>query len=566
MVSEQDLALAQSAFDVRKAFREGKLQVQPDDAIYFAELMAAQESMTGVIDISAFSPGTKSFVQASGMALRQHRMMMAAPAAVMSPAEGQAELFRLFGLMFTALTGTGPAAVTGDEDIQQRMIWRFKHEAPSLATNFNDIAKQLEDFYTGHATNLFTQAKALGGLKLVTGGQRAFGQSALRGARITALYADTQLIPDPIFPFLGGNLHLNAMHLQLAIALYNILQLAPLVEAKLPVPPVFLFPSFETQLEENDIATKAGFSALALQLVTPVCNGTITSLEELFEYARMQEDEFLAAVMAEHLFVPPGSDPTEQLSGKEAVARYLEQLKGVRDEKVLEQLRRAPPGALVLNGILERLRPQYHLYENSDELDAQPLLSQAVHWHYYEKCAQASAKDLVRKQILSEQSFQTLRALQDDSLDWLASVPVDGLVELYANQEHKWFRKELKEYTTQITSAGAADLSKVVREVNHGLSELMLREQKAMKDIEAKYEPKKWGVYAGGAAGVATAAAAYMLPSLAPMLGVTAPAIVAATSAVGVAVGVAKERAGEASEKRRARKSLLGVLATVRPK
>lgn len=71
----------------------------------------------------------------------------------------------------------------------------------------------------------------------MTGGQRTFGPSALNAVRITGLYADTQLIPDPIYPFVGSNLSLNAVHLQLAIQLFYVLRLRPLVEAELPVPP-----------------------------------------------------------------------------------------------------------------------------------------------------------------------------------------------------------------------------------------------------------------------------------------------------------------------------------------
>lgn len=76
------------------------------------------------------------------------------------------------------------------------------------------------------------------------------------------LYVDTQLIADPIYPFLEGELHLNALHLQLMVALRNVLQLKPLVDARLPVPPVLIFPSFEKLIEANDVQTPAGINEL----------------------------------------------------------------------------------------------------------------------------------------------------------------------------------------------------------------------------------------------------------------------------------------------------------------
>src|SRR3546814_7545450 len=122
---------------------------------------------------------------------------------------------------------------------------------------------------------MFQYAKKLGGMRLVTGGQRTFGPSALNAVRITGLYADTQLIPDPIYPFLSGDLHLNASPLQLAINLFHILQLRPLMNLELPVHPVFVFPSFEEALEEHDGYNMHGIEQLSLRMIGPLCDGTI---------------------------------------------------------------------------------------------------------------------------------------------------------------------------------------------------------------------------------------------------------------------------------------------------
>lgn len=480
--------------------------------------------------------------------------------------DSQVELFRLFGALFTALIGTGVASISEVDEIFSRYETRYKDEYESLALEFNAAAGELEDFYRNNAAVLYGHARALGGVKLVTGGQRTFGPSALDAVRITGLYADTQLIPDPIYPYVTGDMRLNALHFQMAQALFYVLQLRPLVDARLPVPPLFIFPSFELELEAGDAITLQGISELALRIIAPVCDGTFASLEELMDYAYKHEDRFVNSIMAERLFVPQGSSPTERMTGSEALKRYFSSLEGVRDAKLVSQMRKLPSGVLILNGVIERLGPQYHLYENGAELNAQPLLSQAVHWHYYEKCALSSAETLVKQQILSEQSFQTLRALQDDSVRWLATIPVEGLVELTRNQEQKVFRKELKEYTSQLASAGPAELNQVVCEVNHALADLFQRQEKVMRDIESKYAPKKWGVYVGGALTAGAAASAIMLPALAPVLGITVPAIALAAGAVGAAIGYGKEKAGEMVERQTAKKSLLGILAIARPR
>jgi len=84
-----------------------------------------------------------------------------------------------------------------------------------------------------------------------------------------------------------------------------------------------------------------------------------------------------------------------------------------------------------------------------------------------------------------------------------------------------------------------------------------------MGDIERKYAPKKMAAYLGGGSGLAVAATAFILPSLAPLLGVAVP--IAAAVGVGI-LGFGKEKIGEVVEKRQAERSMLGVLATVRPR
>src|SRR3546814_8674409 len=122
-------------------------------------------------------------------------------------------------------------------------------------------------------------------------------------------------------------------------------------------------------------------------------------------------------------------------------------------------------------------------------------------------------------------------SVQDDSLSWLANIPVQTLGELIANNEHRWFREELNGYTTQLASSGVIDTNTMVREINHGLASLVQRQQRAMADIERKYAPKKMAAYFGAGSGLAMAATVLFLPALSPLLGIAVPAA-AATAAI----------------------------------
>lgn len=563
---EIDASTAERLLATWRALREGKMKVAPQFRDLAEEFLAAPLTTVGLVDTSRLSERALSFGRTSGMALGFMAQREPEPPSPSSlpMAEAQPELFRLFAQLFAALTGRAVALVASEQEIKDRMLWRLEHEPGAMAEATNAASDELAEFYKANAVKLFQYAKTLGGMRLVTGGQRAFGPSALNAVRITGLYADTQLLPDPVYPFLSADLHLNAKHLQLAHALFYVLQLRPLVDAGLPVPPVFVFPSFEEGLEEHDAHTKHGMEQLAVRMVAPLCDGAISSVGELFEYANEHGEPFAQALLASGLFIPPGAQPDQRLGVAEAAKAYIAALEGVRSEEMLARMKMLPTGVLLLNGVLERLRPHYHLLENATELGAQPLLSQRAHWHYFEKCAQANAEDLRRKSVLSEQAFQTLRAVQDDSLSWLATIPVQTLTELIANNEHRWLREELNKYTAQLAGGAAIDTNDMVREVTFGLASLVQRQQKAMSDIEHKYAPKKMAAYLGGGSGLAVAAAAALLPSLSPLLGVAIPVAAAAAAVGGGVLGFGKEKIGELVEKRQAERSMLGVLATVR--
>lgn len=563
---EFDADHAQRLLTAWRTLKAGKMAVAPHLEMQAAEFMAAPLLLSGLVDTSGLSDDAILFGHMAGLGVSSFESQSERASTEPMPArDAQVELFRLFAQLFGALTGRDVRLVSGENEIRERMMWSIAHDDADMALRVNAAAEELGAFYAANAHVAFKYAKTLGGMRLVTGGQRAFGPSALAGVRITGLYADTQLIPDPVHPFFTSDLRLNAMHLQLAHALFYILQLRPLVEPEFPVPPVFVFPSFEQPLQANDVRTMHGIEQLTLRLIGPLCDGTVASLDDLFDYANKREDTFVQAVLENRLFVPPGGDPNRFLQPGYAVQEYIAQLEGIRSNEALNLLKKQPSGVVILNGVLERLSPQYHLIENANELGAQPLLSQATHWHYFEKCAAANAADLRRREVLSEQAFQTIRAVQDDSLSWLANIPVDGLRELIANNEHRWLREELNKYTSQLAGAGEINTSEMVREVSHGLASLVQRQQKAMNDIEKKYEPKKWAAYLGGGAGLAVAGAA-MLPILSPVLGVAIPAVAAAAALGGCALGFGKEKIGELTEKRQAQQSMIGMLATARSK
>lgn len=553
--------------NTRSALEHGQFHAPPGTP-GLEDLLGAPLTPLGLVDISKLSQAGISFGRATGLAVEamgsfsQKQEEATAP---MAPEDTQCELFHHFERLFAALTGVAVEHIGKFEEMQSRLIARFRDEHKALARSFNSAQDELVAFYTAHGTEMFSYAKGLGGMKAVAGGQRQFTESGLEATRISGLYTDTQLIPDPVYPFFASDLPLNAKLLQLAHVLYYLLQLKPLVDARLPVPVVVVFPSFEEPLEKSDAFTKAGIEALLLQVVAPVCDGSITAVSELVEYAAKYPDKYLPAVMAKQLFVPAGHEAYDFHNASDALRAHIAGIEGRQSQKIVDEFKKMPAGVAVTGAILDRLRPQYHLLENANELGAQPLMALPVHWHYFGLCAKASAQEMVNMKVLSEESFLTLQALQDDNVSWLANIPIEGLVEIRRNLEVETFRQELKKYTSQLAAAGPLEINDVVKEVNHGLASLVQRHAKAMDEVKANYWPKIVGVGAGAVLGALGIGSLAFLPALAGMAGVAVSAGAVGGALGGGALSGVKEIASAKAEQRHlSRHSLIGMLATAR--
>ncbi len=559
MDREQLIDLTQCFVQLREAIRGDRFHARSQDAGAIQEILGIRLSPGELLVPEKISREALTLIRLGGMAVTAFQRDAAkSMQQQIDIADGQVALFSLFEKAFRAFVGCSYQKVSSDMEIKSRVLDRVKRNPNKFGEKFNAAASELSDFYRRHGSAIYGHAKILGGLKLVLGGQRSFGPSALAGVQKMGLYVDTQLIADPIHPFLEGDLHLNALHLQLMFALRNVLQLKPLVDARLPVPPVLVFPSFEKLLEANDVKTQAGISELIVKVVAPHLTGVPTTLEELMRYAGDHSDEVIARLLIEQLFIPPGVSPRTVLTPQEAVDRYLSELAGVRDADMLRKMRTLKPGVLALLCATDRLHPQYHLIENSGELNAQPMLTQPVHWHFFEKCAQASALEMHRADVLSAQAFNTVRALQNDGLSWLSNIPVPMLAELLKNQENAAFREELAKHTAILTAAGVDDVERVMPAVMHGISSMVQKHQKTIAEIEARYAPKYASQGIFGAAATALGFAAQFFPAIG-IFGVAAPAV----TALGAGVAYGKDKLLELSEKKKARHSLLGVLATI---
>jgi hypothetical protein len=250
--------------------------------------------------------------------------------------------------------------------------------------------------------------------------------------------------------------------------------------------------------------------------------------------------------------VAEASDP------KRMTRAYLQGLQGRREPGYLTKLHAEPAGVIGAILLSERLSRQFHLFDNARSFAAQPMVTNAAQWHYYELAAGAEVEELVRQSIMSPSAFTTLRSIQDPNLKWLGDIPAELIAELLQRGENREFRERLQSFAQQLHSVSPQDLEGTTKEVMFGINALIAEHQQEIVDIQRRYAPK----YKNALLVAGIVSAATFLPALAPLLGAAVPLLASG----GVAASYVKDKLQERADRRQARSSLLGVLAAAAPK
>lgn len=463
----------------------------------------------------------------------------------------QRELFGLFDEFFRTVTGTSAQTFATAETFGQVIRTR----ADELGHGFSLASRKFHDRVKAHYTSArshFADPASFGGLKLVVGGGSRFYGTQFDAVRKVALYADTVLIPDPILPWLEEDRDEEKFaRVELLRTMMWLLRLKPLVDADLPHPPVLVFPSFERSLDRDDKATQELEEDFVTRFFSTFCDRAFDSLGELNEYAITNEVEFLARVDRGQLFVPSGGESPSATAG--GLEDHLSDLSESRTEAHIAQLRALPRGQLALVAVLERLIPQFHLLENAEELRAQPMLCFDSHWHYFAKVSEALGDQLISANALKPETAAAARGIVDDSHFWLGNVPVEALVELRRNGENEEFRRRIDSALTRLHDANLDNLDAVTAEITHELRTLIAQHQRDIAAIEDKYRSK----HLTSAIGSWATVAGLLLPALGPFLGSPAAPLVLGGKYV-------YDKLSETGERKRAARSLMGVLASAR--
>lgn len=407
---------------------------------------------------------------------------------------------------------------------------------------------ELHKYYSKDMRKSFNLAKKLGGVKLVLGGTSRFNLSHFNSVRKMLLYADTIFIPDPVLPWIEIDRREERFRDMLFLeTIFTLLHLKPLVTANLTYPAILVFQSWEKLLELKDEQTRLGIEALALNFISYYTGEYFESPEELMRYLKENEADFLTKIESKNLFIAPGQETGNNIAN--AILIYKNSIKEKRSSEFTKAIEKMSDAELGWLGIKERLAPQFHLLENSEELQCQPMLCLDVHWHYYTLCSQIYEDKLRSINLLKPETVSTIRSLNDPRFKWLGNIPINELVELRKSNENEDFRRKLSEHTNQLYEAGLNNLDKIANEVSRAISSLLAEHQNKIQQIEEEYNKKHIDTLKT----TLLTAPALFVPTLAPFTGILQPLAIAGKYGL--------DKIQEIKDKKKAAKSLTGVLA-----
>lgn len=392
-----------------------------------------------------------------------------------------------------------------------------KRNVASLSDSSNpyiDFIDKLNSLYSESGTDVYRFAQELNACKLVLGGSSRFYGSHLNATKSSLLFADTVLIPDPILPYLERERNEERFqYIPILEAIFFILQLRTLNSFQFDILPFIIFPSWEKSLESNDKYTQLQTKQLITDIFSHYVDDGIQVLEDIYKFSQSHQDVFFRKVEENKLFIAPGRKSGDKL--QTSIKHYKKEMQEMRSKEWCSEYLNIPEAGLVINAICERVVPQYHLLENSVELNSNPLLCVDSQAHYYQLVSSMKNSFITEMNNEDRKTNAIVKALMSPRMSFLANIPYNQMITIRQSNENVLFRKELRGLVNSLPSTNMEDLSAVAGEVCAYIEALVSQHRKEIEGIRSKYKTKH--IYTAGI-GYASLAVT-MSPILAPLAG-----------------------------------------------
>lgn len=459
------------------------------------------------------------------------------------------EIFNIFELLFVEAFGVSPQKFSSIDKFGSKIREVAKDKVNNIKKSLEKYLPEIYNFYDHKANKIFKLLKTSGGLKYVLGGGSHFLPTHFRAVKSMSLYADTILIPDPVFPWIETDRKEERFrHVKILEQIFMLLHLKPIIDANLPYPAVSIFPSLEKTREKSDPVTKEGIDGLVKNFFSFYLQIPFQNCEEIISYLKKYPKEFLERVNSKNLFIAPGS---ANESIKETVKNYREYINKWRSIEYQKNCSNLSDAELVWLGINERIAPQFHWWENSNELKAHPLSCIEQQWYYHQLTSEMLSGMVNSNNLKKLNPIDNFVQLNNKRFEWLGNLTIDELVRLREEGENEEFRSEIKKALDHLNASTVVEVDDVAIEIAKTISNLIFKHQRTIKEINKRYFKK----YGQTILFAATGSAACFIPVLAPgALTATAIGTVSVTSAK-----LVWDIIGHADSLKKASKSLMGV-------
>lgn len=497
---QRRLSLLINKFEEGKIFFSKDLLKKEDVNKLMEQLSSLKKEPDGSVDISSATPLVRSFARMfynleKNLKFRddnetdENTCQPEDSLTIENIINVQREYFDLLEEFFKEATGATAEKFLNIKESFHEGIQRRKNDKfiKRFHNALNDYVPKIGEFHSIKSDVLLNAHKLVGGLKCVIGGSSRFPETAFDSFRKFALYADTIFIPDPILPWIEvdrqGEKFRNIYFLQSCLYL---LKLKPLIDVDLPYPAVIVFPSWEKSLESTNEETRDLISEFFLSFFSYYLNSNFEDESELVDYISNKGKElFRKIVISKQLFLPPNSLPPKNFN--EAVGRYVDFTHEERSDEYIKRTDALSPEILVLNGILERLLPQFHIRDNSKMLRAHPLFWLPAHYHYFLLCSRVSNDELNQLGLLKQKTLSIFQGLQHSTNAWLGNIPIRDIARLRTENCNEVFRKKLVEYFDALSNASFEEIDNVAADVGRAILSLISAHDKEAKRISEKY-------------------------------------------------------------------------------
>lgn len=350
-----------------------------------------------------------------------------------------------------------------------------------------DFIEKLVSLYTSESAQSFKAAQNLDVFKINLGGSSRFLKTQLNAVRKSLLLTDLVLIPDPILPWIEKEREDEKLkNLRMIEAVYFVLNLKDLVEENFETPPFFIFPSWEKLLEEKDYITKENLNHLLFEFLSFYLNVNINCEEDLVNYLSKYSNDFFNTVQKKRLFISPNGMQIHNL--KDSISNYRDYASQHRTVDWCEKNLTSDIHVIV-NGIAERLAPQYHLFENSHEMSSNPYLCIPEHAYYYNLISKMSWSFNTNKPI-DKQTDTILNVLTSQRLDYLANLNDNEIKMLRKSDEHILFKNDMRTFVNSISNVDMDNIDYIAREFSQFLDIKVKQHVQELDGLKRKYRSK----------------------------------------------------------------------------